>query len=50
MISHRSEGRFDAELFVESSPGPQSESQIKIQLERKIHDAIDEAFATKEVK
>ena len=39
-----------ADLFVESSPSTQPESQIKSQLERKIHDAIDEAFATKNAK
>jgi transcriptional regulator with XRE-family HTH domain len=36
-----------AELFVDSSPGAQPELQIKSQLEQKIHDAIDEAFAAK---
>jgi transcriptional regulator with XRE-family HTH domain len=33
-----------SELIVESSTGAKTESQIKWQLERKIQDAIDEAF------
>jgi len=39
-----------AELFVDASPGSQLESQIKDQLERKVQDAINEAFAANCVK
>jgi transcriptional regulator with XRE-family HTH domain len=39
-----------ADLFVEAGSSAQPESLIKSKLERKIHDAIDEAFAAKHVK